>query len=72
MNNLSHKFDTNYILNQPNRHEISPANTTSNSIVEKLFSYKIGSHLFRRIYVRNVYFAGLQTAIVILVSKSEH
>ena len=39
---------------------------------EKLFSYKIGSHLFRRIYVRNVYFAGLQTAIVILVSKSEH
>ena len=76
MNNLFHKFDTNYILNyilnQPNRHEISPANTTSNPIVKSYFPTKsatISSEGFR---CAKFTFSGLQIPIVILESKSEH
>lgn len=72
MNNLLHKFDTNYILNQPNRHEISPANTTSNSIVKSCFPTKSAAISFEGFMCAKFTFSGLQITIVILESKSEH
>ena len=69
MNNLLHKFDTNYILNQLNRHEIGPANTTSNSIVRSCFPTAIS---FEGFMWAKFTFSGLQITIVILESKSEH
>ena len=73
MNNLLHKFDTNYILNQPNRHEISSANTTSiRSIAKSCFPTKSAAISFEGLMCAKFTFSGLQITIVILESKSEH
>ena len=59
MNDLLHKFDTNYILNQPSRHRISPANTTSNSIVKSCFPTKSAT----------IAFEGFMCAMLCLLSR---
>ena len=57
------------ILNQPNRHEISPAN---NSIVKSCFPTKSAAISFEGFMCAMFTFSGLQIAIVILESKSKH
>ena len=59
-----------HILNQPNRHEISPANTTL--IVKSCFPTKSAAISFEGFLCAMFTFSGLQIAIVILESKSEH